>query len=195
MATAAEWLEGARPRTLPTALAPLQVPTFGGATAGFQLTQFNLMLRLIPQGKGSLYVAAFLAVTSALTALGPMLGGAFLSFMPDELAVPAGIKVLDFHLLFLLSFLGCAASVPLLAVAQEPDSKSVDLVWRRMWRMRSFNPLLAMTNALGYLLTPRGLVSLAGVSFRSLRREFHRVAMVRKHIRAERTPPLRPKSG
>ena len=167
----------------------------GGATAGFQLTQFNLMLRLTPPGKGSLYVAAFLAVTSALTAMGPMLGGAFLSIMPNELAVVAGIQVLDFHLLFLLSFLGCAACVPLLAMAHEPDSKSVDLVWRRMWRMRSFNPLLAMTNALGYLLTPRGLVSLAGVSIRSLRREFNRVAMVRKHIRAERTRPLRPKAN
>src|SRR5690606_7923751 len=79
----------------------------GGATAGFQLTQFNLMLRLTPQGKGSIYVSTFIAVTSALTALGPILGGALLSVTPEMIGTMLHKPFLDFHLLFLLSFAGC----------------------------------------------------------------------------------------
>lgn len=154
----------------------------GGATAGFQLTQFNLMLRLTPQGMGSLYVAVFLAVTSALTALGPVLGGALLAVTPDQLGVFLGQPVYKYHLLFLVSFAGCLVSMQFLGVAHEPASHGVQTVWRSMWRMRSFNPLLAMTNAATYLLTPRGIVSLGQSSVRTLRREVKRVIGVGEEL-------------
>jgi MFS family permease len=150
----------------------------GGATAGFQLTQFNLMLKLIPTGLGSLYIAAFLAVTSALTALGPVLGGMLLAVTPQRLGTLMGQPLLDYHLLFLASFLGCLASLPFLTSVQEPASDKVQTVWRSMWRMRSFNPLLAVTNAAGFLFTPRGMLSMGKYSLQSLRREARRVLNV-----------------
>jgi MFS family permease len=150
----------------------------GGATAGFQLTQFNLMLKLIPQGMGSFYIAIFLAVTSALTALGPVFGGMLLALTPPRFGVIFGQPLLDYHVLFLVSFLGCLLSLPFLTSVQEPASDKIQSVWRSMWRMRSFNPLLAITNAAGFLMTPRGILSFGRYSFKSLRREVKRVLSV-----------------
>jgi MFS family permease len=157
----------------------------GGATAGFQLTQFNLMLKLIPAGMGSLYIAVFLAVTSALTALGPVLGGALLALSPPRLGMLLGQPLLDYHLLFLASFVGCLGSLPFLTAVHEPASDKVQSVWRSMWRMRSFNPLLAITNAAGFLLTPRGMLSLGRYSIQSLRRQVKRVLNVGTELVSE----------
>lgn len=154
----------------------------GGATAGFQLTQFNLMLRLTPPGMGSLYVAVFLAVTSALTALGPLLGGMLLALMPTDVGSLLGQPLYKFHILFLVSFGGCLAALQILSAAHEPASHEAQKVWRSMWRMRSFNPLLAVTNAAGFLLTPRGIVSVGQSSFRKFRRQVKRVIDVGEEL-------------
>jgi MFS family permease len=150
----------------------------GGATAGFQLTQFNLMLKLTPPGQGSAYIAVFLAVTSALTCAGPLVGGAILAATPNELGVMFGRTITDFHLLFMFSFMGCLLSLPLLTAAREPAANEVQAVWRSMIRMRSFNPLLAVTSAAAFLFTPRGILSLGSYSIRSLRRQMRKVVGV-----------------
>jgi MFS family permease len=154
----------------------------GGATAGFQLAQFNLMLKLIPAGQGSLYIAVFLAATSALTALGPLLGGALIGILPRHLGTVFGEPVMSFHFLFILSFLGCLLSLPLLTAAHEPSAQEVHSVWNSMLRMRSFNPLLALTSSAGFLFTPRGILSLGRYSIRTLRREVKKVIGVGSEI-------------
>jgi MFS family permease len=150
----------------------------GGATAGFQLTQFNLMLRLIPAGQGSAYIAVFLAITSALTCLGPLLGGAALAILPNDLGVIFGQTITDNHLLFTVSFVGCLMVLPFLTATREPASTGVHDVWRSMMRMRSFNPLLAVSSAAAFLFTPRGILSLGRYSVRSLRRQVRNVVDV-----------------
>jgi MFS family permease len=143
----------------------------GGATAGFQLTQFNLMLKLIPPGQASAYIAVFLASTSALTCLGPLMGGILIAALPDQLGVVLGQRVTDHHLLFAISFFGCLLTLPLLTAAREPAATEPQQVWRSMWRMRSFNPLLAAGTAASFLFTPSGLLSLGKYSIRTLRRQ------------------------
>ena len=150
----------------------------GGAAAGFQLTQFNLMLKLIPAGMGSLYIAVFLAVTSALTALGPVFGGALLALTPSQIGTFLDRPIMDYHILFVISFIGCLLSLPLLTSTQEPAAQEIQNVWRSMWRMRSFNPLLAINNAAAFLFTPRGILSFGKYSLRSLHRELKKVANV-----------------
>lgn len=150
----------------------------GGATAGFQLTQFNLMLKLIPEGRGSAYIAVFMAVTSALTCLGPLLGGALLAIAPNDLGVLFGQTITDHHLLFIISFLGCLLSLPFLTAVREPSANEIQYVWRSMVRMRSFNPLLLAGSAATFLFTPRGLLSLGQNSIRSLRRQVRKVVTV-----------------
>lgn len=154
----------------------------GGATAGFQLTQFNLMLKLVPVGRGSAYIAVFMAVTSALTCLGPILGGTLLAIIPDEVGTVLGQPITNHHLLFIISFLGCLLSLPFLAAVREPAADKIQVVWRSMFRMRSFNPLLAASTAANFMFTPRGMLSLGQHSVRSLRRQIRKVANVGSEI-------------
>lgn len=143
----------------------------GGATAGFQLTQFNLMLKLIPPGQASAYIAVFLSATSALTCLGPLLGGTLLASLPDHLGIVLGHRISDHHLLFTISYIGCLLTLPFLTATREPAATEPEHVWRSMWRMRSFNPLLAATSAASFLFTPTGILSLGKYSIRTLRRQ------------------------
>jgi MFS family permease len=154
----------------------------GGATAGFQLTQFTLMLRLIPPGQASAYIAVFLSATSALTCLGPLIGGILIAVLPDQLGTFGGQPITDHHLLFTISFLGCLLSLPLLTAAREPASTEPQQVWRSMWRMRSFNPLLAAGTAASFLFTPSGLLSLGKYSIRTLRRHARNILDVGAEI-------------
>ncbi len=147
----------------------------GGATAGFQLTQFNLMLKLIPPGMASAYIAVFLAATSALTCLGPLLGGLFLAALPNQIGTVLGQPITDHQLLFTISFIGCLLSLPFLTATAEPAANPVQQVWRSMWRMRSFNPLLAVSGAASFLFTPSGILSFGKYSVRSLRRQARNV--------------------
>lgn len=154
----------------------------GGATAGFQLTQFNLMLKLTPPGMGSAYIAVFLAVTSAMTCLGPLLGGLLLAALPSDLGVVMGQTITEQHFLFTLSFAGCLLSLPFLTATREPAANEIQKVWRSMLRMRSFNPLLAATSAASFLFTPRGILALGENSIRSLRRQMRKVVEVGAEI-------------
>src|SRR5206468_1515264 len=115
---------------------------------------------------------------SALTALGPIAGGTLLAITPPRLGTLLGQPLLDYHFLFLVSFVGCLASLPFLTSVREPASDTIQSVWRSMLRMRSFNPLLAITNAAGFLLTPRGVLSLGRYSLQSVRRELKRILKV-----------------
>lgn len=141
----------------------------GATTACFQLCQFNLMLKLAPANKAP-YVAVFLALTSLLTAGGPLLGGQILQWLPDELGIFLGQTIRDYHLLIAGSMLGCLLSVHLLDFVKEEEAHAPEAVWRTLRRMRPFNPMLTLTSAAQMVLTPGGLIGLTRHSLRQLRR-------------------------
>lgn len=149
----------------------------GGTTAGFQLCQFSLMLKLTPANRAP-YVAVFLAVTSALTALGPLLGGFFLRLVPDLLGSVLGQELRDYHLLFACSMLGCLLAVHLLDFVREAEAHPPETVWRTMRTMRAFNPVLIAQAATQMIFTPVGLVALARQSVRTLRRQARQISEV-----------------
>lgn len=141
----------------------------GATTACFQLCQFNLMLKLAPANKAP-YVAVFLALTSLLTAAGPLLGGLILKLLPDALGVFLGQTIRDYHLLIAGSMVGCLLSVHLLDFVREESAHEPEEVWRTMRRMRPFNPMLTLTSAAQMVLTPGGLMGLTRNSWRQIRR-------------------------
>lgn len=143
----------------------------GAMTAGFQLMQFNLMVRLAPSEQRAAYVAVFMALTSLLTAAGPILGGQALNYLPAEVGRLFGARILSFHLLFGLSAFGCVLVTHLIQRVQEPLAKPVDAVWREMRTMRTFNPMLSVMSAGELLLTPRGLFALGARSLRTVREQ------------------------
>lgn len=154
----------------------------GGSTAGFQLTQFNLMLKLIPPGHASAYIAVFLAATSGLTCLGPLAGGVLLAALPDQLGSVLGHRITDHHVNITVSFFGCLMILPFLTATKEPSATQIQHVFRSMWRMRSFNPLLAASSAASFLFTPSGILSMGRFSIRTLRRQARKVLDVGAEI-------------
>ncbi len=143
----------------------------GAMTAGFQLMQFNLMVRLAPAALRPAYVAVFTAVTSALTAAGPVLGGQALQHLPANLGSVFGLPVHSFHLVFGISALGCLLATALIQGVREPAEKPVVAVWREMRNMRTFNPMLSVLAVGELMLTPRGLFALGQRSARMVRQQ------------------------
>jgi MFS family permease len=143
----------------------------GAATAGFQLAQFNLMIKLAPAGKRPAAVAVFLSITSLLTALGPILGGQLLSRIPHNLGQLFEQPETRFQLLFVLSAVGCLIATIFAARIHEPAGQPIENVWRAMRSMKAFNPMLSLQSIGGLMLTPRGLMSLAQRSWRSAQRQ------------------------
>jgi len=143
----------------------------GAMTAGFQLTQFNLMLRLAPAALRPAYVAVFLAASSLLTAFGPVLGGELLNVLPDQIGELFGKPVFSFHFLFVMAGFGCMLVTSLIQRVHEPAEQPVENVWREMGRMRAFNPMFSVLSVGELLLTPRGMVALARRSLRTVRQQ------------------------
>ncbi len=143
----------------------------GAMTAGFQLTQFNLMVRLAPPEPRPAYVAVFLALTSFLTALGPVLGGQVLRFLPLDLGSVGGVQVWSFHAVFVLSALACLVVTAVIGRVCEPAELPATSVWREMSTMRAFNPMLSVLSVGEVLLTPRGLFVLGKRSLRTVRQQ------------------------
>jgi len=154
----------------------------GAMTAGFQLTQFNLMLRLAPAGLRPAYVALFLAATSLLTAFGPVLGGELLKRMPDQIGELFGKPIYSFHFLFVMAGFGCMLVTSLIQRVREPAEQPVENVWREMRMMRTFNPMLSVLSVGELLLTPRGLVAIAKRSLRSVKQQVKAIEDVGEEI-------------
>jgi MFS family permease len=154
----------------------------GAMTAGFQLTQFNLMLRLAPAALRPAYVAVFLAATSFLTAFGPVLGGELLKHLPHEIGYLFGKPIFNFHFLFVMAAFGCMLVTSLIQRVREPAEQPVINVWREMRTMRTFNPMLSVLSVGELLLTPRGLVALGRRSLRSVRQQVKAIEDVGEEI-------------
>lgn len=143
----------------------------GAATAGFQLCQFNLMIRLAPPTQRADFISSFLSITSLLTALGPVLGGLFLATLPDVVGRFGQMEWRNYQVVFVLPLLAGLALTRALRRIHEPEEQPSEAVWKMMRSMKTFNPLLGMSTAVEFLFTPRGMLGLARTSVRSLRRQ------------------------
>src|SRR5436190_1506076 len=143
----------------------------GAMTAGFQLMQFNLMVRLAPAQLRPAYVALFMGLSSLLTAFGPVMGGQALKYLPGEVGHLFGHPIFSFHVLFVLSGFGCVLVTNLVQRVRETAEQPVLEVWREMRTMRTFNPMLSVLAAGELMLTPRGLFALGQQSLRTVRQQ------------------------
>lgn len=143
----------------------------GFVTAGFQLCQFNLMIKMVPSESKAHYIAVFFSFTSLLTALGPILGGKLMELLPQHVGSFLGRPWLSYHLLFIGSMFLCFSSVHLLQWLREPAERPVRELVRVMRGMREFNPLLGAASIVEFVFTPSQITRFARESVRSLRRQ------------------------
>ena len=73
-----------------------------------------------------------------------------------------------YHFLFVPLTLGLSI---LIAIMESVYVMTGRTVWREMTRMRAFNPMISMLSVGELLLTPRGLVSLAQRSLRTVKQQ------------------------
>jgi hypothetical protein len=131
-------------------------------------------------------------VIATLTAIGPILGGALLRLLPDQLGSFLGQEIRDYHVLFALSMFGCLVSVHLLDLVHEAEAHPPETVWRTMRSMRAFNPVLIAQSAAQLILTPVGLVALARQSVRTLRKQARQITDVGDDLVESTTEAIRP---
>lgn len=122
--------------------------TWGGITgAGFMLGQFTLLLRLIPIEAKSLAIGTNLAITSAVAAVAPIIGGAVLGAaltrFPDSLAV--------YHTCFLVQPVLALAGGFLLVRVPEPHASSLTMVFGAMRNIRTVAGVLGLDFFVNYV--------------------------------------------
>jgi HEAT repeat protein/MFS family permease len=71
--------------------------------AGFNLSQFNLLIRLSPSDKTSVYVATMAAVTGLTGGLAPLVGGATMRALEGWTGNLFGMAIQNFHVTFLIA--------------------------------------------------------------------------------------------
>lgn len=143
----------------------------GFMTAGFQLTQFNLMIKLVPAEAKSHYISVFFSFTSLLTAIGPMLGGRILDWLPRRMGDFLGQPLLSYHVLFVGSLCLCFLAVYVLLLLHEPAERPLTELVRVMSHMREFNPILGLASLAQFMFTPQEITRFARRSMRSLRKQ------------------------
>jgi hypothetical protein len=109
-------------------------------TAGFQLMQFNLMVRLAPAQLRPAHVAVFLAEQPSPRPAW-ILGGQAPKYLPLHIGDLFGVPMQSFHLLFVFSKPQASWLVTnLVQQVREPAEQPVVAVWREMKTMRTLIP-------------------------------------------------------
>jgi MFS family permease len=141
----------------------------GGLTsAGFLLSTFNLLLKLVRAEAKTTYISTYVSFTSIAAAFAPNLGGWLLEMWKDSSWEVLGQTFTEYHLLFAIQLTTSIASFALLLRLKEPAERRVSEVIGAMRNMREFNPILGFGFMLQRVFTPRGLLDVAKTGARAL---------------------------
>lgn len=117
----------------------------GGASwSGYMLAQMNLVFKITPEERKSVYIGMFYALDALPTLIAPLLGGLFLERTAHWGLNLGGWHFINYHVLFLAS--GCTrfAATPCLRRIREPEARDVKHMMRVLSHFRSLNPLLGI---------------------------------------------------
>jgi len=122
--------------------------SFGGlVSAGFALSMFNLQLKIIPPQAKTLAISVNLAITSLVTAMGPIIGGGVL----QRLLHHGGSSLVVYHRVFLvlpsLALLACL----LLTKVHERTASPLSSVVGAMRNIRTLGGLFGLSFIVDYV--------------------------------------------
>lgn len=114
---------------------------FGGVTsAGYLLGSFNLLLKLMPPQAKTTGISIYLAITSLVAAIAPILGGLFFTW-----SASTGFDMMrTYHLSFLIQPTLCLLGCLILLRIHEPASSKVRDVVGAMRSMRQIGALFGL---------------------------------------------------
>ena len=121
---------------------------FGGVmSAGFVLSMFNLQLKIIPPQAKTLAISVNLAVTSLVTAIGPIIGGEILGHL-----LAGNRAAMDvYHMIFLVTPVCALFACLLLARVHEVSASSLYSVVGAMRNIRTLSGVFGMSTLVDYV--------------------------------------------
>lgn len=126
----------------------LPVWAWNGFTwAGFTLGLFNMLLKLIPPEAKTIAIGINTAFTSVVTAVAPILGGAFLTWALRRGWNPMTV----YHYAFLLQILPALVSYLILLRVHEPKASPLSTVFGAMRNARALGAMLGLTFIANYV--------------------------------------------
>jgi MFS family permease len=126
--------------------------TFGGVVgAGFVLSLFNLQLKIIPAQAKTLAISANLAVTSLVTAMGPVIGGAVLERLLEG-GTPA---LIVYHRVFLVLPVTALLACLLLTRVHERAASPLSSVVGAMRNVRTLGGVFGLSILVDYVFIKR----------------------------------------
>lgn len=122
--------------------------TYGGIMgAGFVLALFNLQLKIIPSQAKTLAISANLAITSLITAMGPIVGGEIL----EHLLRNDGRSIDVYHHVFLVLPITALLSCLLLTRVHERAASSLSTVVGAMRNIRTLGGVFGLSILVDYV--------------------------------------------
>lgn len=122
--------------------------SFGGiVSAGFMLSLFNLQLKIIPTEAKTLAISVNLAITSLVTAMGPIFGGAILGHLLQTGGAPLDV----YHGVFLVTPIIALSACLLLSRVQERSAGSLSSVVGAMRNIRTLGGVFGMSILMDYV--------------------------------------------
>ncbi len=101
--------------------------------SGFNLVMFNMVIYSLPQQGRPAFLAVYAAMTGITNFIGMIMGGLLaqhLSFIHLNIL---GHPFVNYHFLFLLTFMLRSAAIPLINRLEEPEAKTVGVMIRRVF--------------------------------------------------------------
>lgn len=121
---------------------------FGGVmSAGFVLSMFNLQLKIIPPQAKTLAISVNLAITSLVTAIGPIIGGGILGHLLAGDRPPVEV----YHTVFLVTPVAALLACLLLARVHEVSASSLYSVVGAMRNIRTLSGVFGMSTLVDYV--------------------------------------------
>jgi MFS family permease len=116
----------------------------GAAWSGYFLAQMNLLFKITPDTRKSVYIGVFYALDALPTLVAPLLGGLFLQHTEHWALHMGSWTLVSYHVVFLASGLTRSMASPILRRIQEPEAKGVRHMVRVLSHIPSVNPVLGV---------------------------------------------------
>jgi len=122
--------------------------SFGGVVStGFILSLFNLQLKIIPVHAKTLAISLNLAITSLVTAMGPIIGGAILGHLLQDGRAPIDV----YHRVFLVTPIAALLACFFLTRVQESAASPLASVVGAMRNIRTLGSVFGMSILMDYV--------------------------------------------
>ncbi len=145
----------------------------GGASwGGYFLAQMNLVFKITPNERKSVYIALFYALDALPMLFAPLLGGLFLQHTPHWALHVGSWTFVNYHVLFAASGFTRLAASGVFKGVREPRAKPVGHMIRVLSHFRSLNPVLGLQYSVHVVsdVAGRGTRRAARVVHRTARR-------------------------